>query len=320
MSTTVEAKRVLRKELSKCIRLTEFEYTWEFNDHSITRDSYKLVTKDYEFEIIWTISVSCGRFDPFSNQKRVYTLNKIKSDKCNENIFGNIVFKATSANYNDMNKFSFEANFFPFEKNMNLHCSDGSITTTIQVYREDERSSRSTLETYDNFLETHKSSDVTFIIDNEEIPANKGIVSLHSDVFAKMFESDMIEKSTSKVKIIDIEPKIFKLLLSFMYSRQLDCQDTEELLKLIIAADKYEVKSLVNLCGYRISNKLIVDNVIEALIIADRVRDNYFKKDCMDFIINNKEKVTSTENFKSILVESRADLLAEIFCQLKLNN
>lgn len=307
------ARCILRKELSGCIRLTEFQYTWKYDGKYHGDQSFNLVTKDYEFEIVWTITYSAKTkygTEYFCKWKR------IKFDKCNKNIFGNIEIKATSEHYNGMTKILFEPNSFPFEQDINLMCSSGSITITMQVYQEDERSSRPFLETYDNFLESKKSSDVVFTVDNEEISANKCILSLHSEVFARMFESDMVEKKTGQVKITDIEPEIFKLMLRFIYSRQLDCQDTEELLKLITVADKYEVRSLVSLCGYRISNKLTVDNAIEALVIADCVRDNHFKEECITFIINNRKKVTETENFKNILVATRADLLAEIFCRM----
>lgn len=133
-----------------------------------------------------------------------------------------------------------------------------------------------------------------------------------------MFEADMQEKETSRAEITDIEPKIFKLLLRFMYCGKLDCHEADELLKLTLAADKYEVKSLVSLCSYRISNKLTVDNAVDALIVADRVRNNYCKNKCMDFIIENKDKVIDTESYE-IIVESHANLLSEIFRRLKVD-
>lgn len=135
-------------------------------------------------------------------------------------------------------------------------------------------------------MEAKNPPDVEFTIGSEKITANKGILSMHSSIFASMFESDMIEKRTSQVEIIDIEPKIFKLFLSYLYSGKLDCKITEDLLRLAVVADKYSLESLVSLCCYRLK-----------------------------FIIKYKGDVVKTKSYEK-MVKLHAHLLSEIFCQI----
>ena len=60
--------------------------------------------------------------------------------------------------------------------------------------------------------------DVTLVAGEKELRAHKVVLSARSPIFAKMFEVDMKEKSTNKVKIDDIEPEILEKMLVNVYT------------------------------------------------------------------------------------------------------
>jgi hypothetical protein len=111
-------------------------------------------------------------------------------------------------------------------------------------------------------------TDFEFHLGDRVFPAHKGIVAARSSVFAAMFKADMVESRTQKVVIEDIEPSIFEEFLYFLYTGQLKRSAADvtyriqldfffklnyifELngkIKLLMAADKYNVETLKSLC------------------------------------------------------------------------
>jgi hypothetical protein len=63
-----------------------------------------------------------------------------------------------------------------------------------------------------------KFCDFKFVVENEEFKVHKNILSIRSNVFAAMFENNMIEKNVNECKIDDIESDVFQELLSFIYT------------------------------------------------------------------------------------------------------
>ncbi|XP_046444546.1 TD and POZ domain-containing protein 2-like [Daphnia pulex] len=89
-------------------------------------------------------------------------------------------------------------------------------------------------------------TDFEFHLGDRVFPAHKGIVAARSSVFAAMFKADMVESRTQKVVIEDIEPSIFEEFLYFLYTGQLKRSAAD--IKLLMAADKYNVETLKSLC------------------------------------------------------------------------
>lgn len=64
----------------------------------------------------------------------------------------------------------------------------------------------------------------------------------------------------------DIDPTVFKELLRFIYTGQIEVTDesrADMLMQLYKAADKYDVKELIQYCEKRMLNTVSVDNVME---------------------------------------------------------
>lgn len=314
---TVTAQCGLMKEVSHGVRFTKFIFTDKYDGTSSVR-SLNIVTTDHELELTWSIDRSyrvVSNMDP--SIRCVWEKIKL-NQKFEENIFGNVVIHG-AAGYLSID--TFDRNSLPFEKDLstfNIHCKvHQQIVIRINIYRDDERIT-SMIKELGASLENKSMHDVVLMVKDEEISACKHIMSARSEVFASMFESEMIEKKTGLVEISDIELSTFKRLLNFIYTSKVDSNDTDELRGLIIAADKYAVSSLVSTCGYRLANKLTTDNAVDILILADLVRANFLKKDCISFILKNKDKIGDTEGYKNMIKSGRADLLSDIFLQAQL--
>ena len=85
--------------------------------------------------------------------------------------------------------------------------------------------------------------------------AHKAILAARSPVFEKMFEHDLKEKATNSVDVVDIDPEVFKELLTYIYTEK--APNIKTLASpLLRAAEKYQLERLKALCEQRLSYDL----------------------------------------------------------------
>jgi hypothetical protein len=53
-------------------------------------------------------------------------------------------------------------------------------------------------------------TDVTFIVENEQIPAHKAILACRCEQFKCMFSGQHLESQTNQITISDAKPNVFK--------------------------------------------------------------------------------------------------------------
>jgi len=125
-------------------------------------------------------------------------------------------------------------------------------------------------EEFGQLLESGEESDVTFIVQGEKIKAHKIVLTTRCEVFKSMFGSGMEESFSKEVDINDIEPKAFRQFLRFLYTNMPPKYAEDSTMELLAAADKYCVDDLRMLCEREINFALNKDNVVDALILAEK--------------------------------------------------
>jgi hypothetical protein len=73
-----------------------------------------------------------------------------------------------------------------------------------------------------NALNNRDYSDITFVVEGEEVHCHKVIVASRCSQFQAMFFSGMKESTQDKIEVPDIRLPIFKLMLEFLYTDTLD--------------------------------------------------------------------------------------------------
>jgi len=86
-----------------------------------------------------------------------------------------------------------------------------------------------------------------------------------------MFTSDVEENVNGEVKVPDIEPQTFRGLLRYLYSGLAPESVADDALDLLLAADKYGVDGLKQICEEKASIRR--DNVVDALLVADSIKN-----------------------------------------------
>ena len=153
------------------------------------------------------------------------------------------------------------------------------------------------------------TADFTFKVKNCVIYAHKIIVGARSPVFAAMFKRELKEKSEMEIR--DMKPVVFNKLLHFIYTNECDVGGyTEELL---IAADRYDVKDLKELCEEELKTNLTVDNAVRLLMLSDECQAKMLKNTTIQFIsCDEKEFFLKNESLFDVLKESAPHLLVDI--------
>ena len=78
------------------------------------------------------------------------------------------------------------------------------------------------------------------------------------------------ESFTNEVEVTDIKPKAFKEFLRYLYTDVAPKYAADLTMELPAAADKYGVTNLKAMCETAISSNLNGDNVIDALLLAEK--------------------------------------------------
>jgi speckle-type POZ protein len=152
-----------------------------------------------------------------------------------------------------------------------------------------------------SLLQTEKGADVVFDVAGERFAAHRWLLAARSPVFSAELFGGMKESHTEGVvHIEDMEPRVFKALLYFVYTdllfqktktiKQVEegdaGDDGEDVLSqhLLVAADKYNLERLKLLCEKKLCEYINAGNVATILALAEQHHCHGLKKVCFHFL------------------------------------
>ena len=125
-----------------------------------------------------------------------------------------------------------------------------------------------------------------------------------------MFEHDMEERRNNHVEIDDLEPKVFKAMMDFIYMDK--APNLHSMADAVLeAADKYGLERLKIMCEGTLCRDLSVENAAHTLILADLHNAVELKIKTLYFIKAHASEVSETSSWKTI-VGSYPHLVAEV--------
>ncbi|KAK3015520.1 hypothetical protein RJ639_005768 [Escallonia herrerae] len=172
-------------------------------------------------------------------------------------------------------------------------------------------------------LENMEGSDIIFNVAGEKFQAHKLVLGARSTVFKSEF-CDGLEGEEKEIVVSDMEPKVFKAMLHFVYrdvliedesvaSSSLCASSVSDTItaKLLAAADKYDLGRLRRLCESHLCKEISVNSVARALALADRYHATELKAVCLRFAAENLPAVLRSDGFE-YLKESCPSLQSEL--------
>ena len=148
--------------------------------------------------------------------------------------------------------------------------------------------------------------------DGQSIGAHINILKIRSPVFAAMFEHEMEESKTGRIRIQDVQADIFQQLLHFIYFGRTKTPLTEEIAHpLYVAADKYNIKDLRNECVFYLRSNIRIDNAIFLIIFAHLHSIENLKKSAIVFAKVNARQIVEQDDWAN-LIKGHPDLSVEV--------
>jgi len=164
-------------------------------------------------------------------------------------------------------------------------------------------------EDFTTLLSSKHQSDITFKCEEKLFDCHQIILASRSHVFKTMFESNMKEKLTGSVEIKDMDPEVFEDVLKYIYSGEApNIDDHTE--KLLAAADRYQLKELMEFCEMKLCSKLDVTNCIGLLVLGDFHHASSLKAAALKFVSKNMNRVDSLDWKKRLI--ANPTLMAEV--------
>uniref|UniRef100_A0A5B7B2U3 Putative BTB/POZ and MATH domain-containing protein 4-like n=1 Tax=Davidia involucrata TaxID=16924 RepID=A0A5B7B2U3_DAVIN len=176
---------------------------------------------------------------------------------------------------------------------------------------------------FGTLLENMEGSDVIFNVAGENFNAHKLVLAARSSVFRSEF-FDGSEGDKQEIIVTDMEPKVFKAMLHFIYR---DALIDDELVassssclssvsdtltaKLLAAADEYDLGRLRRMCESHLCKDISVNSVAKTLALADCYHATELKAVCLRFAAENLAAVMRSDGFE-YLKENCASLQSEL--------
>lgn len=159
-------------------------------------------------------------------------------------------------------------------------------------------------------LDNKEGSDIIFNVAGETFHAHKLVMAARSPVFRSQF-FDGSDGEAQEIVISDMEPKVFKAMLHFVYrdalmedelvpfSSSSESSVSETLTaKLLAAADKYDLGRLRRLCESHLCKSISVNSVATILALSDRYHAAELKSVCLRFAAENLAAVMRSDGFE----------------------
>lgn len=141
-----------------------------------------------------------------------------------------------------------------------------------------------------NLYEQKPFPDITFKVEQQEIPAHKGVLSAGCRFFENMFTSGMEESSNKVIDVPDIKFDVFEAILQYVYCSTVKVNE-EISWDLFEAADKYLLLDLRKICEEFLMNDIKADNVVQVINLAEEYESEALKKAAMKYVADNMDLV-----------------------------
>ncbi|CAN6195621.1 unnamed protein product [Urochloa humidicola] len=167
-------------------------------------------------------------------------------------------------------------------------------------------------------------ADVSFRVEGETFAAHRLVLAARSPVFKAALYGEMAEsKASSVVAIEDMRAPTFRSMLDYMYHGTLpvatmpeemdDAAMNVEFQHLYVAADRYGLDTLKEICEEVLCANVSVSTVLSNLVFAEERTCKKLKARCLDFLAveeNFKEVAVTSEYFD--IMKDTPSLLAEV--------
>ena len=161
---------------------------------------------------------------------------------------------------------------------------------------------------FGQLLSGGEGTDVTLEVGTETFGAHRCVLAARSSVFKAEFHSSMKEKTDACVRIEDMEAKVFKAMLHFMYTDSLPhLEDNDDAVvmaqHLLAVADRYNLEKLKSICEDTLCRFMDTTTTATTLALAEQHGCPGLKRACFKFLESpgNLKAVMASDGFGHLM-------------------
>ncbi|VVC34696.1 Galactose oxidase/kelch, beta-propeller,BTB/Kelch-associated,Galactose oxidase, beta- [Cinara cedri] len=144
------------------------------------------------------------------------------------------------------------------------------------------------------------TTDVTLVVNNQEISANKYVLASNSEYFNRMFTSSFKETKNDKVDIIDLgDYETLSTLIDFFYTSSLTITELN-VQELLISANELLLDDVQDACVDLLKSVIDIENCFNMKNLASSLGLDYLYAVCLKFMFNNFRLVANNQEFLTI--------------------
>ncbi|XP_011197405.1 BTB/POZ domain-containing protein 9 isoform X1 [Bactrocera dorsalis] len=153
-------------------------------------------------------------------------------------------------------------------------------------------------------------SDVTFIVENQRLPAHRVILAARSEYFRALLFGGLCESRQSEIEM-QIPVEAFKALLKYIYSGHMPLaqMDEDNILDTLGLANQYGFSELEHAISQYLRQYLALNNVCAILDAARLYNLDKLTEVCLTFMDRNAALILQHESFKALSMESLKEVL-----------
>ncbi|VAH59716.1 hypothetical protein VPH35_044016 [Triticum aestivum] len=159
---------------------------------------------------------------------------------------------------------------------------------------------------FGRILETGQGADVIFEVSGEMFAAHRRLLVARSSVFMAQLFGPMKENDATCIRINGMEPRVFRMMLYFIYTDSLphidDSGIKEVAQHLFVAADRYDLQRLKLICTNMLCNHIDTITVATTLAFAKQHGCDGVKKACFQFLgsFQNLKAIMGSDGFEHL--------------------
>ncbi|XP_054722269.1 speckle-type POZ protein-like [Uloborus diversus] len=155
-------------------------------------------------------------------------------------------------------------------------------------------------------LENLRFTDVTLRVGDDEFPAHKMVLMSRSEVFERMFDSDMKENRENVVDLVDVNASSIKDMLFYMYTGKTEKLSVDRAMDLYVAADRYATSGLKEVCKKIILKLIDESSVCNVAVLADLYSDEKLREAVKLVLKKNPNNIFQSQKWRDFAKERPA--------------
>ena len=191
-----------------------------------------------------------------------------------------------------------------------------SLSTVFDVLRiEEDPMLYKCLKLHELIYFKKELSDIKLICESKIFECHKLVLSCQSEVFQAMFKcKSTVESESGEVEIEDFKAKTVEKMVYFVYHDNLMSKENVDS-DLLLLAEKYNVRGLINYCVKFLEENLSLENVLDVLVSSHLTNQKRLFNAAAQFTIENRGLLVKTEKWKEVL-ENNTKLASKIMATM----